>query len=114
MAEKFGIYAVRDRLLDYFQQPFIATDTKAVQAALAELINNNESAHAIAQAPQHFELFKIGSVTEEGHVLGHHQLVCECSALIRSGVRNGTAPASGAVPQPVELGAEPTGVSSRQ
>ena len=106
--DKFGIYAVRDRLLDYFQQPFIATDTKAVQAALAELVNNQESAHAIAQAPQHFELFKIGAVTEDGHVYGTHELICECSALIRARLRNEPAPADSAVPQPVEGRATPS------
>lgn len=99
--DKFGIYAVRDRLLDYYQQPFIATDRKAVQAALAELINNNESAHAITQAPQHFELFQIGAVTEDGHVYSKHELICECSALVRSGVRNRAAPGNGEVSQPL-------------
>lgn len=99
--DKFGIYAVRDRLLDYLQQPFIAQDSKAVQAALAELINNNETAHAIAQAPQHFELFQIGAVTEDGHVYSKHELICECSSLVRTGVRKRGAPGDGEVSQPL-------------
>lgn len=102
--DKFGIYAVRDRLLDYFQQPFIAMDKNAVKAALAELINNNESAHAITQAPQHFELFQIGAVTEDGHVYGKHELICECTALVRSGVRERGASGNGEVPQPLARG----------
>jgi hypothetical protein len=107
MPDKFLIYALRDRLLDYYQQPFIATDTKAVLAALSELINNPESSHAITQAPHHYELFQVGAVTDDGHVYGKHELVCDCSSLIRERIRERTESGNGSVPRALERSQSP-------
>lgn len=96
------IYAIRDRLIDYFQAPFIATGEKQVLASLMTLINDKENTHAIAQAPQHFELWSIGKVTEEGHLVPSRGLVCDCASLVRADIRNRGASGNGAVPQLVE------------
>lgn len=108
MTTAFKIYAVKDRLLDYFQQPFIATNDNQVKAALADLVNNLESGHAISQAPQHFELYRLGEVTEGGHVISTFEFLADCASLVRTGIRNRATPGDGEVPQPLARGAAPT------
>lgn len=94
------IYAVRDRLLDYFQQPFVGAGDPHVKAALARLINDQEATQDVAQAPQHFEVWSLGEITEDGHITARRELVCDCSSLIRRGVRAAgtTGPQSAALP----------------
>lgn len=82
------IFAVRDRLLDYYMQPFVGPNHKEVQAALARTVNNLEDTNGISQAPHHFELWELGEITEEGHITPTRILVCDCASLIRVGVRS--------------------------
>lgn len=78
-----GIYAVRDRLLDHLMHPFIGANDKMVMQGLSELINNKEVTHAIAQAPHHYELHKLGEIDEDGNVSAKRELICDASTLIR-------------------------------
>lgn len=77
------IYALRDRLLNYYLPPFVAPEDNQVKASLANVVNSGD-ATGVAQAPQHFELWRLGEVTPEGHVLGAKELLCDCHALIRA------------------------------
>lgn len=81
------IYAIRDRLIDYFMQPFVGPDDKSVLASVARLINQGEITSDIAQAPHHFEVWKLGEVTEEGNLCPDRQLLADCSSLIRADLR---------------------------
>jgi len=98
------IYAIRDRLIDYFQTPFVAAGDKQVMASLATLINDKEATHAVAQAPHHFEIWKIGTITEDGYLTPTRQLLADCASFVRRDVRNGAAPGNGEVPRPMERG----------
>lgn len=94
------IYAIRDRLLNYFQQPFIGAHDKQIQAALADVINNQETAHAIAQAPHHFEVWKLGRVSEDGGIFEDRALICTADSLIRRDIRDRT-PGDSAISEPM-------------
>lgn len=82
------IYAVRDRLLDYYMQPFVGPDDKEVMSALARTVNNEADTNGIAQAPHHFELWELGTIEGEGNLTPTRRLVCDCASLIRRGVRS--------------------------
>lgn len=81
-----GIYAIRDRLIDYFMRPFAAQDDKEVLASIAHAINQGDNS-AISQTPHHFEIWRLGSVTEEGDLRAGKELIADCSSLIRNGIR---------------------------
>lgn len=83
------IYAVRDRLIDYFLQPFVGPDDKNVLAAIANDVNKLEATSAIAQAPHHFEIWELGEVDQEGHITPKLNFLADCSSLIRRGIRTG-------------------------
>lgn len=83
------IYAVRDRLIDYFMQPFAAPGDKEVMASLARTINTGEATSDISQAPHQFELWKLAEVTEDGHIVPNRELVCDCASLVRRDIRRG-------------------------
>lgn len=111
------IYAIRDRLVDYFMTPFAAPETKPVMAALATTINSGDHSD-IATNPHHFELWQLGQVQEDGHITPSREFICDLSSLIRPGVRPrrageghqslGADEATGAVPE-VPGGAERPG-----
>jgi len=96
-----NIYAVRDRLIDYFQTPFVGPSDKSVMASLQAMINNGEVTNGINQAPHQYELWRIGEVTEEGDIHVHKELLCTCDSLVRPGVRDGATPGNGALSQPL-------------
>lgn len=77
------IYAIRDRLLDYFQTPFVAPGDNEVKASVSQAIMG-ENQSAIAQTPHHFEVWKIAEVDDEGYINPIRELVCDVSALIRT------------------------------
>lgn len=92
------IYAIRDRLLDYFQQPFVGPTDKQVLAGLGQAINSPENMNAISQAPHHYELWELGSVDEEtGAITPHRAVVADCASLVRGGVRGAGTDRPGAV-----------------
>jgi len=98
------IYAIRDRLIDYFQTPFVAAGDKQVMASLATLINDKEATHAIAQAPHHFEVWKVGTITEDGYISPARQLLADCASFVRRDIRDGSTPGDRPVPLAVERG----------
>jgi len=83
------IYALRDRLIDYYLQPFIAPTEKQMLASLAQLVNGEEN-HAVAKAPHHFEAWELAEIDEEGNVTPTRRLVADASSLLRAGIRETT------------------------
>lgn len=81
------IFAVRDRLIDYYMQPFAAPGVKDVLAALANQVNTENQGNAIYQAPHHFEVWQLGVVTEDGHITPEREFIADLSSLVRAGVR---------------------------
>lgn len=84
------LYALRDRLLDYYLQPFVAPNDNAVRASLAQTILQGGDNSAIAQAPHHFEIWVVAEIDEETLKLAPiHQLLGDCHSLVRpkSGAR---------------------------
>lgn len=99
------IYAIRDRLIDYFMTPFAAPNDKEVLGSVAYQINVQEDGNAIAQAPHHYEIWVLAEVQDDGHITPHRELICDCASLVRRDIRGGTAGRPGAP----EAG-EPAGV----
>jgi len=83
------VFAIKDRLIDYFMQPFVAHDEKGVMAAIANVINTEPYKDAIAQAPHHFEIWRLGEVDENGHLHTSKELIAGCESLIRPPVDAG-------------------------
>lgn len=81
------LYAIRDRLLDYFMQPFAAPTDKHVLAAISQSINQGTNNDDIAQSPHHFEVWKLAEVTDDGYIVQDRQLIASCASLIRERVR---------------------------
>lgn len=99
------IYSIRDRFLDYFQQPFFAPSDNQVMAALAARINNAGEADAVAQTPQHFELWRLATFNEEtGTIKPAPEFVTEVSTLARTR-RESTDGGNRPVPTPPLQGA---------
>jgi len=84
-----NIYAVRDRLIDYYLQPFAGPDEKNVLAAIAQQVNGDQES-AISQAPHQFEVWELGTVDQEGNITPTRRLVADCASLIRTGIRKRT------------------------
>lgn len=84
------IYAIRDRLLDYYMQPFAGPEDKAVLASIATMINRLGEQSDIAQAPHHFEVWELGTIDEEGHINPTRKLIADCAALVRPSIRERT------------------------
>jgi len=81
-----NIYAIRDRLIDYYLQPFAGPDEKNVLAAIAAQVNGDIDS-AINTAPHHFEVWELGKVDQEGHITPTRKLICDCASLVRTGLR---------------------------
>lgn len=93
------LYAVRDRLIDYFMKPFAAPNDKEVLASLAVAINQGEGNSALEQTPHHFEIWRLGSVTETGDLRPGKELLATCDSLVRGSIRRGSE--SGAPKPPI-------------
>lgn len=86
-----NIYAIRDRLLNYYQQPFAAHADTDVLAALSRSISNGGD-DVISQAPQHFEIWRLGRVTKDGHLTDdNREYLADLSALVRTRRQTTTA-----------------------
>lgn len=89
------IYAIRDRLINYFMAPFAGPDTHTdILAAVAVQVNSGNT-DAIAEAPHHFEIWTLGEVQEDGTLVPKREFIADCSSLIRTGIRRGVATPSG-------------------
>lgn len=83
------IYSIRDRFLDYYMTPFVGESDQPVIAAVAALINNGETNDALTKAPQHFEIWRLAEVNDKtGEVTADRNFICDCTSLIRGGVRH--------------------------
>lgn len=76
------LYAIKDRMLNYYMTPFASQDDNAVLASISETVNL-DGQHAIQQAPQHFEIWQIGEVDEDGHITPRKEFLTTCDTLIR-------------------------------
>jgi len=92
------IYAIRDRLIDYYMQPFVGPDDKNVLASVARLVNQGEITSDIAQAPHQFEVWTLGEVQEDGTLVAKKEYIADCSSLVRGGIRRPGAGQPGADP----------------
>jgi len=90
------IYAVKDRLIDFYQQPWVAPGDKEAMTAIAAAVNNQENMSAIAQAPHHFELWRLGEVDDEGHIAASKEFLGDCSGFVRGNIRPNSGPHKGA------------------
>lgn len=80
------LYAIRDRLLEYFQRPFIGDTDATVLAAVATAINTEANVD-FAQTPTHFEVWQLAEISEEsGQVRPTPKFISNCSDL-RRGIR---------------------------
>lgn len=68
-------------------QPFVGPDDKTVLASVARLINQGDVTSDIAQAPHHFEVWRLATVTPEGHIEPDRELLQDCAALVRRDLR---------------------------
>lgn len=82
------IYGIRDRLLDYYVQLFLADNDKVTLSTTAEAVNG-ERGHAIEKAPHHFEIWRLGNIDEKGDVTPDKEYICDCSSLVREPSRPG-------------------------
>jgi len=85
-----NIYAIRDRLIDYYMRAFSAPDDKDVLASIAATINEGDPNSALAKAPHHFEIWRLGKVTEEGDLRPGKELIADCASLVRDNIRPAT------------------------
>lgn len=82
------IYAIRDRLIDYYMTPFCAESDRQVMASLSTNISNPENLNAIAQCPQHFELYRLAEVDEEtGNLTAKKEFLGDLTSFVRPGIR---------------------------
>lgn len=91
---KMNLYAIRDRLIDYYMVPFPAPSHSQVKAAIASQVNNGDGhANVITQAPHQFEIWQLAEIdTETGRITEKREYLCDCSSLIRPGVRENGRP----------------------
>lgn len=94
------LYAIRDRLLDYYMKPFVGESDPQVLAAMANLING-EAEHVFKQAAQHFEVWRLAEIDEKtGQVGGDREFLIDCPSLIRPSIRQGADRGAEAIPRP--------------
>lgn len=72
--------------------PFAAPSDKQVLAAIAQNINNGVNNDDISKAPHQFEIWCIGEVLDDGHIVPEKTLLTNCSQLVRRSVRETANP----------------------
>lgn len=83
------IYALRDRLLNYYHQPFFTPGDKEALVAVSNTINNGDPNSAVAKTPHHFEVFRLGEIDEEGNIQAGKEFLADASSLVRDNLREG-------------------------
>lgn len=82
------LYAVRDRLLEIFQQPFVAHSDSQVMSSLAKVVNSQEEGNVITATPGDFELWSLAEIEEEtGRVKADPKFLANCARFVRGSVR---------------------------
>lgn len=107
-----NLYAIRDRLIDYYMQPFAEHNDKAVLLGVSQAVNNLESNSAISKAPHHYEIWKLGYVTEDGHLVPEREFLADCSSLIRNSLREKSNGAPTVLERPMGGSESPPGGTS--
>jgi len=97
-------------MLDYFQAPVAVTREQDFLQAVARNINGEAS--ELSQAPDHYEVWQIGEIDDQGHITANRQFLANCSSLIRNGVwgrrATGADPAQNlSQPIPMQPGGRP-------
>lgn len=87
-------------MIDYYLQPFAAPEEKNVLAAIANQINREGTNDPIAQAPQDYEVWQLGLVTEEGTLVPERRIVTNCAQLVRRSLRENGKGDTGATEAP--------------
>lgn len=92
------IFSIRDRMLDYFQVPVVVNREQDLAAAIARGVNSEgEDRNEIALAPDHYELWQIGEVDDQGNLTSKREFRFNCASLVRRGVwKRGPAGGGGA------------------
>lgn len=96
------LFAIRDRLLDYFMQPYlIGHNEPEILSLVANMVNQEDSKHAVHTNPSHFEVWRLAEIQEQtGQVHGDREFLADCASLIRGSVREGGGPGASAIPSP--------------
>lgn len=84
---QYSVYAIRDRLLNYFMQPFIAHNDASALASIGETVNEPGGSHAIQKSPHHFEVWRISEITDDYEALPKKAFLADASSLIREHFR---------------------------
>lgn len=101
------LYAVRDRLIDYYMQPFVGPSDKAVLSSIANVVNGDGN-EPIAKKPEHFEVWRLAEIDEQtGQVGGEREFLADASSLLRRSIRpdTETGPGQGALADSQSRGA---------
>lgn len=102
------LYAIRDKMIDYFQPPFVANGDNDVLASVAIVVNTQEKTNAINQAPHHYEIYQLAEINSEtGEVTACKIFIADASSLVRGGIRNtahGNAEGDQPTPEPARAG----------
>lgn len=62
---KYVIVCVRDVCADLFGQPMFQASVGMAQRSFSDAVNRQEANNIIAQHPEHFELFLLGSFDDQ-------------------------------------------------
>jgi len=75
--------------MDYYMSPFPAPGDAQVKAAISIQLHNEGAQSAINQAPHQFEIWRLAKIdTETGHITESREYLCDCSSIIRTGIRS--------------------------
>lgn len=103
------IFAIRDRMLDYYQRPIFAERKADVVSAIAMAINQGEK-NDFCQTPEHFEVWELGELDiETGKIESKQTIITNCASLIRSSIRGGQQPGTPEAPKPAQGGTAEAG-----
>lgn len=83
-----NLYAIYDRMIDYFMPPFIGPSDNQVKASLAEAVNNQETKSALTTNPHHFEIWRLAEIEETGEVKPSKEYLADAASLVRERVRS--------------------------
>ena len=78
------LFAIRDRMLDYFQAPVAVTREQDFFQAVSR--NVNGEGNELAQAPDHYEIWQVAEIDDQGHITAKREFIGNCSRYIRNGV----------------------------
>lgn len=79
------LYSIYDKLLEYYNTPFVGHTRNAVLAAVATTVNNKEIQNEpLVQAPHQFEVWEVGTFDQAGNLHARKTFIANCSTLVRA------------------------------